>query len=37
MTNEFFDFLWSSDNPYPFVVTGMDHRLQFPWSADPMS
>lgn len=34
MTNELFDFLWSSEHPYPFVVTGIQERLQYPWSPD---
>ena len=34
MSNELFDFLWSSENPYPFVVTGIHSRLQYPWSAE---
>jgi hypothetical protein len=32
MSNELFDALWSSSNPYPLVVTG--HKMQHNWSPD---
>jgi hypothetical protein len=32
MSNELFDFLWSPENPYPFVVTGIHERLQYLWN-----
>jgi hypothetical protein len=34
MSNELFDFLWSSENPYPFVVTGIHKRLQYLWNPE---
>ena len=34
MTNELFDFLWSEDHPYPFVVTGIKEALQYSWSPE---
>ena len=34
MSNELFDFLWSPENPYPFVVTGIHKRLQYLWNPE---